>query len=962
MAEMVMKTAGQAIGQRVLPQGVKLLGKQLSGSAIGRFLGSTAGRAIDAALFAPRIEGPRLKELFILDSREGAPIETVFGRMRVAGQVIWASRLKETRSSTGGGKGGPRLTEHTYTISFAVGLGTGPIARIARVWANGAVFDLSKVTWRLYAGTPDQSPDPLILTLEGQAPAYRDLAYIVFEDFPLNDFGGRMPQLSFEVIRPVGSQQNKLEDQLRAVNLIPGSGEFALGVTQITRRLGYGSSATENVNNGSGQPDALVSLDQLEADFPNVRHVNLIVGWFGTDLRASQCQIRPGVERRDKSTEPRDWRCGDTTRNAAHLISTDADGRPAYGGSPDDRTVIDLIGELKRRGFTVTLYPFLFMDIPPGNGFTAPDGTSPQPAYPWRGRIGVAPSSVTGTAAVRSQSASFFGTAGAGDFSAQAYGPNYHGPDEWSYRRFILHYAKLGAQAGIDSFLIGSEMVGLTHVPDETGGYPFVAGLIALAAEARALLGAGVEISYAADWTEYGASLPEPGALAFPLDPLWASPNVDFVGLDWYPPLTDWREATRAQDLSDDALQAGIEGGEGYDGYYPDAAARLAGTLQPITDGAYQEPWVYRPKDIRNWWKNAHHPRLNGVRASVPTAWVPGSKPIRLVEFGCPAVDKGGNAPNVFYDPASSESALPPFSTGARDDFVQRRVLEAFLAYWDDPAHAEMSALNGKPMLSTADMAAWCWDLRPFPDFPGRSTVWGDGGNWRLGHWLNGRGGLAPLGAIVTDLCRAAGLDLEEIDTRALGGIVPGFAVPGGVDARSALTPLMEAFGLQVHLSDGRLVFSVEGEGAGVTALDKDTLIGPAPDLTRVESRDCAAPPARLWLSYIDSETAHLPRTEQAHVQEHHDEEGPSVSAELAVALDAGQASVIASRLLAGALGPAGSGRAECPGAGTGRPHQFCRGKRSGLDDPGSRGGFCPHALAGPRRIARRCADGGGGA
>ena len=38
-------------------------------------------------------------------------------------------------------------------------------------------------------------------------------------------------------------------------------------------------------------------------------------------------------------------------------------------------------------------------------------------------------------------------------------------------------------------------------------------------------------------------------------------------------------------------------------------------------------------------------------------------------------ITAGGNAPNVFYDPKSSESALPPFSTGERDDVFQKRAL-----------------------------------------------------------------------------------------------------------------------------------------------------------------------------------------------------------------------------------------------------------------------------------------------
>ena len=64
---------------------------------------------------------------------------------------------------------------------------------------------------------------------------------------------------------------------------------------------------------------------------------------------------------------------------------------------------------------------------------------------------------------------------------------------------------------------------------------------------------------------------------------------------------------------------------------------------------------------------------------SAPTAWAPRAKPIWLTEIGVPAVDKGANEPNVFPDPKSSESAIPPFSGGSRDDLIQVRALEAIL-------------------------------------------------------------------------------------------------------------------------------------------------------------------------------------------------------------------------------------------------------------------------------------------
>ncbi|WP_171293149.1 baseplate megatron protein TIM-barrel domain-containing protein, partial [Acinetobacter baumannii] len=100
---------------------------------------------------------------------------------------------------------------------------------------------------------------------------------------------------------------------------------------------------------------------------------------------------------------------------------------------------------------------------------------------------------------------------------------------------------------------------------------------------------------------------------------------------------------------------------------------------------------------------------------------IPGMKPVRLSEFGCAAVDRGGNAPNLFQDPKSSEGRLPPHSSGARDDAVQRAALEAILAHYAAPENNPVSAVYGGRMLEGAD--AWCWDARPYPAFPARADV-----------------------------------------------------------------------------------------------------------------------------------------------------------------------------------------------------------------------------------------------
>src|SRR5690606_13090092 len=172
--------------------------------------------------------------------------------------------------------------------------------------------------------------------------------------------------------------------------------------------------------------------------------------------------------------------------------------------------VVVAIQDLKARGLSVTLTPFLFMDIPAGNALADPyTGANGQPAYPWRGRITVSPApgqpgTPDKTAAAAAQVAAFVGTAAPSDFAIVSGDVVYSGPDEWTYRRFILHCAHLAeAAAGVDAFVIGSEMRGLTTVRDGPSTYPFVAALTALAADARAVLASTTKVTYAADWSEY---------------------------------------------------------------------------------------------------------------------------------------------------------------------------------------------------------------------------------------------------------------------------------------------------------------------------------------------------------------------------------------------------------------------------------------------------------------------------
>lgn len=736
MATLVLGAVGTAIGGSI---GGSILG--VSAAAIGGFIGSSIGSMVDARIMASsmpaqeqRFEGARLDNLRITSSVEGLVVPRVYGRMRLGGNIIWATdfreviRRKRTTQSTGGGKGGggggstvtTTTTTYSYFASFAVALCEGPVAGIGRIWADGKIMDMRNVTWRWYAGDEHQAPDPLISSLMGadNTPAYRGTAYVVFEDLPLERFGNRLPQLSFEVFRPA-PEGKQIENHLTAVTIGPGSGEFIYGTTPVRSSVGSATSP-ENTFVAASRTDFAIALDQLQAQAPAVQSVTLVASWFGDDLRAGACRIRPRVEDPDKVTEPYEWQVNGVLRDQATPVSS-KDDTPVYGGTPSDRSIVEAIVEAKERGLRVTFHPHIVMDIPEGN--TLPDPYSDnaaqigQPAYPRRARITCSPAagqsgSVDKTGDAAAQVAAFFGSAAVSDFAIgpitelrpdpggfgmtevviEPEGVRWTGGEDWGLRRMVLHYAHLCALAGgVDAFLIASDLRALTRTRSDASTYPAVAALRALAAECRTILGAGTKISYAADWSEYSGHRPADGSgdVLFHLDPLWADPEIDFIGINAYMPLSDWRDGNDHADLLAGApsiydqnyLQGNIAGGEQYDWIYASDADRDAQIRTPVEDPAYGKPWVFRPKDLRSWWQNAHFNRLGGVEHTSPTAWVPGSKPFRFIEFGCPAVDRGTNRPDAVLDPKSSDSAHPWYSRGGRDDAMQRAYLNAHLGY-----------------------------------------------------------------------------------------------------------------------------------------------------------------------------------------------------------------------------------------------------------------------------------------
>lgn len=870
MATIVLAAAGMALGGAI---GGSVLG--LSMATAGRAAGAMLGARIDQRLLgagSAAVETGQVDRFRLTGAAEGADIGQVYGRMRVGGQVIWASHFSQSSSTTGGGgKGAPRApqtTTHNYHVSFAVALCAGPINRIGRIWADGVEIAPDDLNMRLYHGTADQLPDPCMSAIEGagQVPAYRGTAYVVIEDLDLGRFGNRIPQLTFEVVR--AGLAGGLADSLQGAALIPGTGEYGLATTPVTLSPRYGEQVAVNINSPAGQADYTVAMDALQGDLPRCKSLVLVVSWFGDDLRCGSCQVLPRVEQNDVDAQAMPWRVSGLTRSTAQRVPYQADA-PVYGGTPADAAVVEAIRDQRARGIGTVFYPFILMEQLPGNDLPDPwTGAVGQPALPWRGRI--TSGAADGTAGAEAEVAAFMGSAQPQDFTVQGSRVDYTGPAQGGYRRFILHYAHLCAAAGgVDAFCIGSEMRGFTQIRGATGLFPAVAALRLLAADVRAILGPDCKISYAADWSEYHGYQPAGTAdKLFHLDPLWADDNIDFIGIDNYMPLADWRDGDDHADASAGTihnlayLRGNIAGGEGYDWYYPTPEARNAQRRVPITDDA-GEPWVWRVKDIAGWWSHAHHERIGGVRQAEPTAWVPASKPVWFTEFGCAAIDKGANQPNRFLDLKSSESGLPHYSNGNRDDLMQMQYLRAMTQHYADPACNPISSVYGGRMVDTARMHVWAWDARPYPFFPGNRRLWADAGNYARGHWLNGRASNLPLSAVVAAICDQAGV--RRYDVSRLFGLVRGYHLDRVTSGRAALQVLMLAYGFDAVERDGLLVFQNRAARVDARLGHDDLALDPEQDrafaLTRAPAAETAA---RVAVLHLDADGDYEPAAAEA--------------------------------------------------------------------------------------------------
>lgn len=140
-----------------------------------------------AILFgAPKVtnNAPVISSMRVQTSCYGRPVPLVYGRTRVAPNVIWYNDFQSHphTSSAAGGKGGggsQSTTEYTYTAALIMAMCEGQIIDVPRVWRGKEILNPATLGLDVYGGTADQPVFPPVASkYPAEALNYPGIAFL----------------------------------------------------------------------------------------------------------------------------------------------------------------------------------------------------------------------------------------------------------------------------------------------------------------------------------------------------------------------------------------------------------------------------------------------------------------------------------------------------------------------------------------------------------------------------------------------------------------------------------------------------------------------------------------------------------------------------------------------------------------------------------------------------------------
>jgi hypothetical protein len=219
---------GNTIGQAITGL-VGLAVTFIPGVNVAWYIGLGVGLTLGGILFPASSETPNTKPsgIDLQTSQYGIAIPVLYGTRKFPGNLLWYSNFQtHPQEESAGGKmgGGATYTTYSYSVSFAFGVCMAPPGdrkTVLNVWAGKNLIDPSR--YRIYDGS-QIIPDSHIASFLDRAPVWKNLCYVVFENYNLGPYTV-IPNFAFEVgsaevdVSPSNISKDILTNDLYSIGL-----------------------------------------------------------------------------------------------------------------------------------------------------------------------------------------------------------------------------------------------------------------------------------------------------------------------------------------------------------------------------------------------------------------------------------------------------------------------------------------------------------------------------------------------------------------------------------------------------------------------------------------------------------------------------------------------------------------------------------------------------------------------
>ena len=152
---------------------------------------------------------PDYTGLQLQTSASTLPIPIVWGRTKIAANVVWYQNFQAHAGGNGGkgggakggmGGGGGGAVSYTYTADLMLALCEGPIGGIGLIWKDQSIYTLPWLGLTLYNGATPQTTWPyLSYFYPGQALAYQGTAFVCAASYNLGE-AAAISNHNFEIV------------------------------------------------------------------------------------------------------------------------------------------------------------------------------------------------------------------------------------------------------------------------------------------------------------------------------------------------------------------------------------------------------------------------------------------------------------------------------------------------------------------------------------------------------------------------------------------------------------------------------------------------------------------------------------------------------------------------------------------------------------------------------------------